>query len=131
VFILSDRIPNGDVNGQLRGFRAEVVVCKKTFDTVFVNISNHAINRWSNLVFYRLLIPFIPQLRGYDRILYVDTDTMFIKDFGFLMDMPMDYMYGMFYEEHHCEKYGKWLHERLLAAYDLVRRHNYAPMRIS
>jgi lipopolysaccharide biosynthesis glycosyltransferase len=98
VFLLSDRIPNDENKRQLNEFQTEVIVCKELFYTVFPNISKYTIKRWSNLVFYKLLIPLIPQLVKYDRILYVDTDTMFVKDFDFLMDVPMKCMYGMFYE---------------------------------
>ena len=128
VFILSDMIPSDENKRQLHEFRVEVITCKELFYAIFPNISKYSIKRWSNLVFYKLLMPVIPQLVKYDRILYVDTDTLFVKDFDFLMNFPMKCMYGMFYEQYHCEKYGNWLREKLQNAYDFIKKHGYAPV---
>ena len=70
---------------------------------MFPNIDFHSRKKWRKNVLYRLLIPHIDKLSKYDRLLYVDTDTLFFKDFDFLFDLPFDFNYGMFYYRKHCE----------------------------
>ena len=81
--------------------------------------------RWRRNVLYRLFIPYMEQLKDFDRVLYVDTDTIFFRDFKFLFDLEYSHFYGLFYQKSHTVPYErqKHLYSTLGNAYAYARRN--------
>lgn len=80
--------------------------------------------KWGRNVLYRLFIPYMEQLKDFDRVLYVDTDTIFFKDFKFLFDLEHSHFYGLFYQKSHTLPYERHrrLYDILNNAYAYARR---------
>lgn len=65
-----------------------------TFSKIDLNCTKH--NRFSNVSLYRLLFPFIDQLFDYDKILYLDADTVIVGDVNVMFDFDLTHPYAMF-----------------------------------
>ena len=102
VFVLTDKkLITENASKTLGRYDAKPIFVENLYYRHFRNIDSCKIHKWSKFVFYRLLIPFIPELRNYDNILYMDTDTIFVKDFTFLFKLDTARPFGMFYWKRH------------------------------
>ena len=125
VFILTDEnFITKDIKKYLEKYKVHLVSVDEIYQSIFSNIQNYSINRWTKFVFYRLIIPYIKQLNEYKRILYIDTDTIFMQNFKFIFDLKMNYYYGMFYWPQHCNSCKGGFEATLRTTYDYIQSKN-------
>ena len=106
VFVVVDSIDVGSDNVRLlEKYNAALVEVSPSIISKISALKLDPRRKWGRNVFYRLFMPYIGQFKEFDRILYVDTDTIFFKDFKFLFDLEYSRFYGMFYQKSHSRPY--------------------------
>ena len=91
-------------------YSLKFIDCESLFKKTFTNsqVLKVANTKFTIYTMYRLLFPFIDEFYKYDRVLYLDTDTLILDDISQLFNKTMQYGYGLIYNQTH----GKSLYER-------------------
>lgn len=122
VFVLTDKeCIDEDLCKNFSKYNIKSLNVLDLAENVFSNVKPNIERKWRKNVLYRLLIPYIAELSKFNRVLYVDTDTLFFNNFNFLFDLPYKFNYGMFYQRNHCE-----LNKNCRLAKKLVSTYEYS-----
>jgi len=109
VFVLTDIMPTDQVHEKLEPFDVKLIECRQQFLDMFQNpeILQLQDSIFTLLTFFRFLIPFLPEFRQYDKVLYLDSDTIVFSGFSKAFDINFSSSYCMFYDPVHNSVHSK------------------------